>query len=261
MLSRTSEQLRLRAVPLSPPKIQKRWSPRAFTIVELLVTISIVALLVGLMMPGFRAARESANRIQCSSNERQIGIGIYGYAAQNHEQLPQTIFDNVDSTMASEMMALTTGGMANSDLSGQWDGLGLLIDETRMFLDDPRVLYCPCHHGAHLFHECAENLKKSSPLRVYGNYHFIGDTDTATGQLRILLNQSSEDVIVADGMRTASDLNHRTGTNTLRGDLSVRFWYDRDFLLRNAVENSSTDDPPSEETYRNLWKLFGRTVH
>jgi prepilin-type N-terminal cleavage/methylation domain-containing protein len=56
---------------------------RAFTLVELLVVISIVALLVALLLPGLGKAREQARRTACLSNVRQQAIGATSYAADN----------------------------------------------------------------------------------------------------------------------------------------------------------------------------------
>ncbi len=210
------------------------------------------------MMPGFRAARESANRVQCSSNLRQIGLAMYSYACQNGEHLPATIFDDDGSALPAEMMALTTGSMTMSNQSCQWDGLGLLIGDANMFLDSTHALYCPCHHGAHQASE-GELAKKLLPQRTYGNYHFVGDTNRADHHQRLLFEQSSEDAIVVDGMREATDVNHVNGTNTLRGDASVRFWYDRSMTLRNALTVSTADAPPPEDVYKDLWVLFGKS--
>ena len=52
---------------------------KAFTLVELLVVIAIVAILVALVMPAIQYARESARRIQCTNNQRNLAVGLQNY--------------------------------------------------------------------------------------------------------------------------------------------------------------------------------------
>ena len=60
---------------------------KAFTLIELLVVIGIIAVIAAILFPVFFAVREKGRRTQCLSNERQLGIAILQYAADNNETL------------------------------------------------------------------------------------------------------------------------------------------------------------------------------
>jgi prepilin-type processing-associated H-X9-DG protein/prepilin-type N-terminal cleavage/methylation domain-containing protein len=81
--------------PTSPerPKSEHRKSElstqalQAFTLVELLVVIGIIGVLISLLLPSLNKARQQAKSVQCTSNLKQIGLGILMYCNDNHGHL------------------------------------------------------------------------------------------------------------------------------------------------------------------------------
>src|SRR5438067_1537287 len=61
---------------------------RAFTLVELLVVIGIIALLIAIILPVLGKARESARRTECLSNLREVSIAFRFYSLNNRDQVP-----------------------------------------------------------------------------------------------------------------------------------------------------------------------------
>jgi prepilin-type N-terminal cleavage/methylation domain-containing protein len=64
-------------------------SARAFTLVELLVVIGIIALLLSILLPSLNKARRNAESVACASNMRQLYLASAMFAGDNKGHLPR----------------------------------------------------------------------------------------------------------------------------------------------------------------------------
>ena len=85
-------------------------TPRGFTLIELLVVITIIGLLIGLLMPALRRAREHGWSVKCKVNLRNLQVACINHATDHNGALPHAGSFEIEQDMdGSERWHSTTG--------------------------------------------------------------------------------------------------------------------------------------------------------
>ena len=123
----------------------RRQHRQAFTLVELLVVIGIIALLIAILLPSLNRARAAAQFVACASNMRQVGLAMRIYAGESRDFLPFGWW--VHSTGPFNYSEFTWDDLINKHLGGS-----MTFDQQRWHFDSApnntkqlivRVLLCP----------------------------------------------------------------------------------------------------------------------
>ena len=131
-------------------------SKRAFTLIELLAVIAIIAILVAMLLPSLHMSRRKAKRVVCMNNLRQQGVGIYGYALDNKRKLPPPV--SPGNWVIGDFRAVS--GYSTSGLMVPYDK-GYFGDEWKMF-------YCPLSSESVGIHYNRKWFYK----RIWGNWGY-----------------------------------------------------------------------------------------
>jgi prepilin-type N-terminal cleavage/methylation domain-containing protein len=131
---------------ISPKGLDRR---KAFTLVELLVVISIIALLLSIMMPALQKARELSRRVTCTARLHQQGIALSAYGV-SYNKFPPPVSKGA-WPFGSMGYPPKGSPMTPPYMDYLPAGQGALLKGK--FLSDPRFLYCPSTSKHHITYD------------------------------------------------------------------------------------------------------------
>lgn len=118
--------------------------PSGFTLVELLVTIAIIGILVGMLLPAVQMVREAARRTSCSNNLRQVGLAIQGFHDTRLMVPPARGADGFLTWPVYIMPELELG-----NLQQQFDLTRAYVEQDPELVQQPmEVMFCPTRRNS-----------------------------------------------------------------------------------------------------------------
>ena len=193
---------------------------QAFSLVELLIVIAVIGLLVAMLLPALSGARESARRMSCSNNLRQIGIAVHSYH-ETHKRLPPGWI--VDDPNAPSCGATGWGWAAKLLPHMDQVPLALSIADFKLDIADPKnqvartdfiaSYRCPSNPNRSVFTQPPSGRCGGKPSADLASSDYVGVTARSSRMVPTggctSLNWSSEDTVFAfnqsAGLRDIAD--------------------------------------------------------
>lgn len=158
-------------------RVTGRPQRRGVTLVELLIVITILAVLIGLLLPAVQSARESARRAQCANNLKQQALGIHGYHTSVGRLPPARIVDH-----KATWNILILPHVEEAAFFGEWDLRKCMYDHPANTRCRLLPLYiCPSRGtGRPLVSEVADRVHSQHGTGLHVNAY--GDYAATAGQ-------------------------------------------------------------------------------
>ena len=166
----------------------------AFTLIELLVVIAIIALLLSILLPSLKMAKEHAMRLLCANNLKNIGQYLLLYADRNDEYLPKSLYNtdyygeshttgaasymflNIQNSLPVDQRVADAFRQHNPPTNTTVFNLALLMKDGLVPEDEEEIFYCP------------SNKRTAFAYDYYGGpdiWPTADEDETVAGRIRI----------------------------------------------------------------------------
>ncbi len=122
-------------------QLRRRRAERAFTLIELLVVIAIIAILASLLLPALAGAKARGQRIKCTAQMKQLGLGFNLFVADHNDQFPPTAYATGDY-----QYQLSWDDYIHRNIGGTAPDADLIVGISGGIADRasiPKILKCP----------------------------------------------------------------------------------------------------------------------
>ncbi len=225
--------------------------------------IGIIGALAALLLPMLNRAHESAQRVMCAANLRQIHAVYMTYAMENRDRVP----------IGYRVGRKQFNSMVYSGTSKKFCLFGILFLDDKM--KEPSIFFCPSNEDRQSMFDSDTNPWPPDPVNaptqnVYAGYgcrpevelldefHRTGNVIAGVPVRVPRLVDFKSKAIFADLVATPArvDQRHRQGVNVLYGDGAV-VWAHRD-IFDEHLKPCTTIDPVHNERQRLIWASFDR---